>query len=148
MGTGTKREQLNVFRTASSDQERAARVVEIAKHVHLEDKLDSYVSDLSHGERKQLELGLVLVASPRLLLLDEPAAGLSAKERITMVNLLKQLQRDVTVLLIEHDMDIALGLADQVTVMHEGTVIAQGTPDEISNNALVQEIYLGGSVHV
>ena len=62
-------------------------VVEIAKHVHLEDKLDSYVSDLSHGERKQLELGLVLVASPRLLLLDEPAAGLSAKERITMVNL-------------------------------------------------------------
>jgi branched-chain amino acid transport system ATP-binding protein len=82
------------------------------------------------------------------LLLDEPAAGLSAKERITMVNLLKQLQRDVTVLLIEHDMDIALGLADQVTVMHEGTVIAQGTPDEISNNALVQEIYLGGSVHV
>lgn len=148
LGTGTKREQLNVFRTASSDQERAARVVEIAKHVHLEDKLDSYVSDLSHGERKQLELGLVLVASPRLLLLDEPAAGLSAKERITMVNLLKQLQRDVTVLLIEHDMDIALGLADQVTVMHEGTVIAQGTPDEISNNALVQEIYLGGLVHV
>ena len=72
LGTGTKREQLNVFRTASSDQERAARVVEIAKHVHLEDKLDSYVSDLSHGERKQLELGLVLVASPRLLPLDEP----------------------------------------------------------------------------
>lgn len=119
------------------------RSEEIARQVNLADVLKAPVGSLSHGQQRQLELGMALAASPRLLMLDEPAAGLSRGERTLLSTLLKSLPREITVVLVEHDMDVALAAADQVTVMHEGSIIVEGSPDEIQANSTVQDIYLG-----
>jgi len=99
--------------------------------------------DLSHGEQRQLELALALVGNPRVLLLDEPAAGLSAGERVLMAELIRALPSTLTMVLIEHDMDLAMGLVERVTCLHFGRVIAEGEPDHIRENEMVQEVYLG-----
>ncbi len=104
---------------------------------------DVPAEDLSHGEQRQLELALALAGNPRVLLLDEPAAGLSAGERVLMADLIRSLPRDLTIVLIEHDMDLAMGLVERVTCLHFGRVIAEGEPDHIRENEMVQEIYLG-----
>jgi branched-chain amino acid transport system ATP-binding protein len=101
------------------------------------------VAELSHGERRQLEVAIALAARPRVLLLDEPAAGLSAGERQMLTELLLGLDADITVVLIEHDMDVALRVAERVTMMHDGEVVLEGTPDEIRASQTVQRIYLG-----
>lgn len=121
------------------------RAAEVARRVGLEGRLETPVGELSHGEQRQLELGLALSTDPRLIMLDEPSAGLSPSERRRMIELIAGLSRDVTVLLIEHDMDIALGVTDRVTVMHQGAVIAEGNPEEIRSHGQVQQIYLGES---
>jgi len=102
---------------------------------------------LSYGEQRQLEFALALATRPTLLLLDEPAAGLSPAERVTIAATIRALPRDLTLVLIEHDIDLALGLVDHVTCMHEGRVLVEGTPDEIRANARVQEVYLGTPHH-
>jgi branched-chain amino acid transport system ATP-binding protein len=99
---------------------------------------------LSHGQQRQLEVGIALATDPSLLLLDEPAAGLSPAERGLLSKLLDELPRDLTIILIEHDMDVALPFADRVTVMHDGAVVEAGTPSEVVASHVVQEIYLGG----
>jgi branched-chain amino acid transport system ATP-binding protein len=101
------------------------------------------VSELSYGEQRQLEIAMALVMHPRLLLLDEPAAGLSATERTYVAEILSALPRDLTMVLIEHDMELALGLVDFVTVMFNGRVLVEDTPDRIRQNEQVQEVYLG-----
>jgi branched-chain amino acid transport system ATP-binding protein len=111
--------------------------------VALGDRATATVSRLSHGERRQLEIALALAGRPRVLLLDEPTAGLSPGESRLMADLVKALDPSVTVLIIEHDMDIALEIARQVTVLHYGRVVADGSRDEIRANPLVREIYLG-----
>jgi len=98
---------------------------------------------LSYGERRQLELALALTARPRVLFLDEPCAGLSPSERVRISKLITDLPRDLTVLMIEHDMDVALGLADRVTVLHQGRVILEGAPGEVQTNPEVREVYFG-----
>jgi branched-chain amino acid transport system ATP-binding protein len=98
---------------------------------------------LSNGEQRRLEILLALAQRPRLLLLDEPMAGLSPGERQAVLALLGRIGRDIPLVMIEHDMDLALDLADRVTVLHYGEVIAEGTPAEIRANPTVQEIYLG-----
>lgn len=103
----------------------------------------SPASELGHGEQRQLELGIALSQEPTLLLLDEPAAGLSAAERGLMRELMRNLPEDMTVLLIEHDMELALGLADYVTCLNNGSQVAEGTPEEIKNDERVRNIYLG-----
>jgi len=120
--------------------QRARRVLDA---VGLADKEDEAVRNLSHGEQRQLEIALALAGSPRLLLLDEPTAGLSPAESHAMTALLKDLDPAITVLVIEHDMDIALELAAKVTVLHYGRVIADGSREEIRADAQVREIYLG-----
>lgn len=137
---------LNFLKFSTHRKEHAARIEEILERVGLAERIDDMTSELSHGERRQLEIGLAMATNPRILLLDEPAAGLSLRERTQMLEILKSLDRSVTIILIEHDMNIALGVADIVTVMHEGAVIAEGTSDEIRANEQVQQIYLGGSV--
>jgi branched-chain amino acid transport system ATP-binding protein len=114
-----------------------------AESVGMTDRLDTLAGDLSHGEQRQLEIGLALVAQPRMLLLDEPAAGLSRAERQLLTALLLSLDRDVTLLLIEHDMDVALTVAERVTMMHDGVVIVEGTPAEIRADQRVHDLYLG-----
>ena len=113
--------------------------------VGLGEQTDEVVRNLSHGEQRQLEIALALAGSPRLLLLDEPTAGLSPAESHAMTALLKTLDPAMTVLVIEHDMDVAFALTDRITVLHYGKVVADGLSGEVKANALVQEIYLGTS---
>jgi branched-chain amino acid transport system ATP-binding protein len=115
----------------------------MAEAVGLADKLDMLVAELSHGEQRQLEVGMARAADPQLMMLDEPAAGLSRAERVKLTELLLQLDPAITLILIEHDMDVALRVAEWVTMMHDGRVIVEGTPDEIRANELVHELYLG-----
>jgi branched-chain amino acid transport system ATP-binding protein len=109
----------------------------------LPDRGDAQVRALSYGEQRQLELVLALAARPRVLLLDEPTAGLSPAETATVVTLVRRLPRDVTILLIEHDMDVALELAERLTVLHHGRVVADGPTAAVRRDPRVQEIYLG-----
>ena len=102
-----------------------------------------WVKHLSYGEQRQIDLILALAGSPRVLLLDEPTAGLSAAESVQVVNMVRSLPRKITILMIDHDMDVVLDLADRITVLHLGQVIAQGDPDTIRNHPQVNEIYLG-----
>ena len=105
---------------------------------------DTRVADLAHGQQRQLEIGMALAGAPRLILFDEPAAGLSPAERRELVALLASLPSHMSYLLIEHDLEIAMRAATRVTVMHNGRVLKSGTPDEIENDAQVQAIYMGG----
>jgi branched-chain amino acid transport system ATP-binding protein len=103
------------------------------------------VNELSYGQQREIELCMTLIGKPDLLLLDEPAAGMSPQGRKELVSRLEQLPREITILFVEHDMDVALRLADRVTVMRDGDIVASGTPDEIRVNPVVKEIYLGQS---
>ena len=105
------------------------------------------VSELSHGEQRQLEVGMARAADPQLMMLDEPAAGLSRAERVKLTELLLALDPAITLILIEHDMDVALRVAEWVTMMHDGRVIVEGTPAEIRANELVHDLYLGSAHH-
>jgi branched-chain amino acid transport system ATP-binding protein len=133
------------FRLLRTGRDKLARdmAVSAAHTVGMADRLQTLAGDLSHGEQRQLEIALALVAEPRMLLLDEPAAGLSRAERQLLTSLLLSLDTDVTMLLIEHDMDVALTVAERVTMMHDGAVITEGTPAEIRANSLVHDLYLG-----
>jgi branched-chain amino acid transport system ATP-binding protein len=133
------------FRLVRSRRDAAARERgrRTAETVGMADRLQTLAGDLSHGEQRQLEIGLALVAEPRMLLLDEPAAGLSRAERQLLTSLLLSLDRDVTLLIIEHDMDVALTVAERVTMMHDGAVIVEGTPAEIRADQRVHDLYLG-----
>jgi branched-chain amino acid transport system ATP-binding protein len=105
---------------------------------------DQPVSALSHGQQRQLEVGMALAGAPRLILFDEPAAGLSPAERAELVALLRGLPAHIGFILIEHDLDIALRVVDRVSVMHNGRLLKEGTPAEIENDPEVQAIYMGG----
>ena len=112
--------------------------------VSLVERADTPVSGLAYGEKRRLEVGLALATSPSLLLLDEPLAGMSPRERVETVRLLRSIARDRTMIIIDHDMDSLFELVERVTVLQEGRVLAEGTPDEIKGNSKVQEAYLGG----
>jgi branched-chain amino acid transport system permease protein len=112
--------------------------------VGLSTRADVPVAALAYGEKRRLEIGLALAASPSLLLLDEPLAGMSPREREETVQLLKNLRRGRTLVVVEHDMDAVFELAERITVLHEGALLAEGTPAEIQRNSFVQEAYLGG----
>jgi branched-chain amino acid transport system ATP-binding protein len=113
--------------------------------VHLAHRANDLASELSHGERRQLEVALALALKPRLLLLDEPAAGMSSAESAALVRLVKSLPRTVTVLLIEHDLDMVFDLAEKISVLHAGKLIASGDAAEIRGSQVVQDAYLGGA---
>ncbi len=112
--------------------------------VNLADRADTPVSELAYGEKRRLEVGLALASSPTLLLLDEPLAGMSPRERVETVKLLKSISQGRTMIIIDHDMASMFELAERITVLHQGRVLVEGTPDEIRGNADVQEAYLGG----
>jgi branched-chain amino acid transport system ATP-binding protein len=122
-----------------------ARARAILDSVGLADKEGEVVKNLSHGEQRQMEIALALAGRPRLLLLDEPSAGLSPAETRLMTALLKRLDEAITLLVIEHDMDVAFALTDRVTVLHNGKVVADGSGEEVKANPMVREIYLGSA---
>ncbi len=126
---------------------RAAELREPARaalgRVGLAARADTVVARLSHGEHRQLELAMALATKPRLLLLDEPMAGLGPDESARMVELMRELKQEVTILLIEHDMEAVFALADRITVLVYGRVIASGAPAAIRENAVVRKAYLG-----
>lgn len=136
--------QARVFwRTQGLRDDVSARAMEMLDSVDLVGRRDDTVADLSHGEQRQLEIAMALVTDPRILLLDEPAAGLSAVERTTLRELIEALPRTLPILLIEHDMTLALGLTDRVMCLENGRHVVTGTPDEVREHPTVKEIYLG-----
>ena len=120
-----------------------ARAGETAAAVGLAERLDTVAGQLSYGEQRQLEVGVALATRPKLLLLDEPTAGMSPEETQRMTRMLEGLPREVTLLIIEHDMDVVASLADRVTVLHYGEVLTEGTFDEVKRDPRVYEVYLG-----
>jgi branched-chain amino acid transport system permease protein len=119
-------------------------IAHVLQLIELTARADVAVSDLAYGEKRRLEIGLALATSPSLLLLDEPLAGMSPRERAETVRLLKSISRGRTTIIIDHDMDALFELAERVTVLQEGRILVEGTPDEIKGNPAVQEAYLGG----
>ena len=136
--------KLDLFRNMNKMPELHELVEQTLELVHLTGRVDTPVSDLAYGEKRRLEIGLALASSPRLLLLDEPLAGMSPRERVETVALLKSISEGRTMVVIDHDMDSLFELVSKVTVLQEGRVLVEGTPDEIKSNEKVQEAYLGG----
>ncbi len=133
-----------LFKKASQYPEAMARAQAALSDVGLLAKAAVPAREISHGEQRQLELAIALAAAPRVLLLDEPAAGLSPDETRKMVSLVRGLKGRYTIVLIEHKMDIIMSVSDRISVMHFGSLIAEGTPDEIQRNPEVRRAYLGG----
>ena len=129
------------FRAFTAVHREAER---LAGQVGLAAEFDLPARDLAHGAQRQLEVALALALAPKVLLLDEPTAGMSPAETAAMVALLRALPPALAVVIIEHDMDVALGLAERVTVLDRGAVLAKGTPDEVRASARVRQSYLGG----
>jgi branched-chain amino acid transport system ATP-binding protein len=140
---GVRGGHLRPVRLPGRDGPLRGRARDLAARVGLEGQLGTVVGSLSHGEQRQLEVGMARAGDPKIMMLDEPAAGLSRGERLALTELLLTLERDVTLVLIEHDMDVALRVAERVTMMHDGRVIVEGTPAEIRANQLVHDLYLG-----
>ncbi|MHC8510054.1 MAG: ABC transporter ATP-binding protein [Rhodospirillales bacterium] len=115
----------------------------LIEQVHLKDVQNIHVEKLSHGQQRQLEIALALAGDPKFILFDEPAAGLSPAERTELIDILSNLSADIGFIIIEHDMDVALRVSESVTMMHNGCVFKEGTPEEIENDAEVQALYLG-----
>jgi branched-chain amino acid transport system ATP-binding protein len=144
---GRSRRKFSLFGSPARDRHEQRRLSEALAAARLPAHAGVPVRELSYGVQRQLEIALALVTSPALVLLDEPAAGLSPAERRIVADVIGALPRTLTIILIEHDMDLALGLADYVTCLHEGRVLIEAGPDAIRHNARVQEVYLGRPHH-
>jgi branched-chain amino acid transport system ATP-binding protein len=125
---------------AYADVMERARAILAA--VGLRDKEEELGANLSHGEQRNLEIGIALATEPKLLCLDEPTAGMSVAETHQTVELIRRIGRDLTIMIVEHDMEVVMGLAHTITVLHYGEILAEGSPAEIQANARVQEVYL------
>jgi branched-chain amino acid transport system ATP-binding protein len=140
---GVSRRRFSLLRPRADDVTMAQAEL-ILRATHLDDDRDRLVATLSHGQQRQLEIALALAGAPRFILFDEPAAGLSPTERRDLVEILKALPSHVGYIIIEHDLDVALRVSDYVSMMHNGRLFKEGTPEEIERDPQVQEIYLGG----
>lgn len=139
---GVNRRRYSLRRPAPDDS--AMQLAEtLLGAVHLDNVRHAQVAALSHGQQRQLEIALALAGAPRLILFDEPAAGLSPTERGELIEILQSLPDHIGYIIIEHDMDVALRVVESVTMMHNGRIFKEGTPEEIENDPEVQELYLG-----
>ena len=134
----------DMLRNVDHMDELNADIDETLRLLNLTARADVPVSRLAYGEKRRLEIGLALGTDPKILLLDEPLAGMSPQERADTVTLLKQLAIGRTLVVVEHDMDALFGMADRVTVLAQGKILTEGTPAEVQNSAAVQDAYLGG----
>ena len=135
----------NLFGSVGRLRAPIEKAREVAEAVGLTDRLEVPATVLSYGEQRQLEVGVALATTPKLLLLDEPTAGMSPEETGRMTRMLEGLPRSVTLLIIEHDMDVVSSLADRVTVLHYGEVLTEGSFDEVRADPRVYEVYLGSA---
>ncbi|CAA6678961.1 MULTISPECIES: urea ABC transporter ATP-binding protein UrtD [unclassified Lentimonas] len=119
------------------------RIFEVAEEIFLSDVLDQPAELLSHGQKQWLEIGMLLVQDPELVMLDEPVAGMTAKERDATAILLRKIAKERSIIIIEHDMDFVAKIADRVTVLHLGKIIKEGTMEEVRDDPRVKEVYLG-----
>ena len=140
---GVLRGRFSMLRPRRSEPAMASAQA-LVRVAHLESVVGTLVSELSYGQQRQLELAMALAGAPRLLLLDEPAAGLSPAERRELIAILAGLPEHIGYIIIEHDMDVALQVSDFVTMMHNGRIFKEGRPAEIEGDSEVQELYLGG----
>jgi branched-chain amino acid transport system ATP-binding protein len=140
---GTKPSRFKMFRSVEDFKEVFDDALQTLESLDLLDKQDERVENLSHGEQRRLEIGLGLAMQPRLLLLDEPSAGLTKEEGVEVISLIKNLGSDITVLMVDHDMEMVFEVAERIVVLHYGQIIADGTPQEIQADQRVREIYMG-----
>jgi branched-chain amino acid transport system ATP-binding protein len=140
---GLSRSKLNLLRPWRSYSAKVAEAEQLAASFGLSHLMDMYAEELSHGETRQLEVCLALALKPSVLLLDEPAAGLSPAERVDIGRLLRSLPADMTLIMIEHDMDVLRGAVSDIAVLHLGELVTRGSVIEIQQNELVRELYLG-----
>ena len=138
--------RLDLFGRLSNVSGLAEQVEHTLEMIDLSARADTPVSALAYGEKRRLEVGLALASAPSLLLLDEPLAGMSPRERVEMVRLLKSIRKGRTMIIVDHDMDSLFELVERITVLQEGRVLVEGTPAEIKSNRAVQDAYLGGVV--
>jgi branched-chain amino acid transport system ATP-binding protein len=138
-----ERTKFVMFRTLSSYRCHMDRCDDVLKKFDLWEKREELVKNLSHGDQRRIEVAMALAEKPKLLLLDEPAAGLSSSETQDLTLLLKKLDPSITIVLIEHDLDVAFEFAEKITVLYQGKFLTEGTKEEIRNNPTVHEIYLG-----
>jgi branched-chain amino acid transport system ATP-binding protein len=139
---GVVRARYSLMRPGPNDASlEAAR--DLAHVAHLDTVVDKRVSDLSYGQQRQLEIGMALAGAPRFVLFDEPAAGLSPADRRELIAILRALPAHIGYIVIEHDLDVALRVVESVTIMHNGRIFKEGTPETIEGDAEVQAIYLG-----
>jgi len=139
---GIKRGRYSLLRPRR-DERTLEATENLISAVHLDTERNTPVATLSHGQQRKLEIALALAGAPRLILFDEPAAGLSPTERSELIEILQSLPEHISYIIIEHDMDVALQVAESVTMMHNGRIFKEGTPAEIENDVEVQELYLG-----
>ncbi len=140
---GLSAHKFSFFRRSGLSATETAKVEQALALTRMAARADVLVRELSYGEQRQLEMAMALASAPRLLLLDEPAAGLSPAERSITAEIIRALPRDITIVLIEHDMDLVLTLVDWVTCLNNGQFLAEGPPDAIRSNAQIQDVYLG-----
>jgi branched-chain amino acid transport system ATP-binding protein len=134
---------LDFFRPADRNQSLMSRAKDLMAQVHLGTDSARLVRSLSYGEQRQLEIGMALAGDPKILLLDEPTSGMSPAETTRIIDLIATLPRTLAILMIEHDMKVVFSVADRVTVLYYGKILATGTPEEIQANPRVREVYLG-----
>jgi branched-chain amino acid transport system ATP-binding protein len=137
----------NIWTPRSRMTDLVAQADALLHRVGLWDKRDRLAGALGHGEQRALEIGMALASRPRLLLLDEPTAGMSPEETRTMMDLIVTLSGERTVILVEHKMKLVMGISDRLLVLHHGELLAEGTPDDIRHNETVKRVYLGQRAH-
>ena len=140
---GTKPSRFKMFRSVEDFKEVFDDALQTLESLDLLDKRDERVGNLSHGEQRRLEIGLGLAMQPRLLLLDEPSAGLTKEEGVEVISIIRNLGSDITVLMVDHDMEMVFEVAERIIVLHYGQIIADGIPKEIQADQRVREIYMG-----
>jgi len=140
---GTRSQSFQMFRSIGKYKDMFVEAQKLLNVTSLWEKRDDLVRNISHGEQRNLEIVLCLALEPKLLLLDEPTAGLTEAESTNIFNIICGLETDTTVLFVAHDIDLVLSVADRIIVLHYGEVIAEGTPEEIQANSKAKEIYIG-----
>jgi len=140
---GTQASRFQMFRPIMTYEHLSLKAENLLGLIDLWEKRDDIVKEIGYGEQRKLEIALSLASEPKLLLLDEPSSGLTATESAGLIDMLRNLGKDTTVLVVAHDMDLVFGLAERIIVLHYGELITEGTPEEIQADPRVKEIYMG-----